>query len=131
MTMNVAKRRYLFRFLSMMTLYAVSVVWVTWTFATTPPEGDMKYWIAAVPALPTIGSFYVFGRYLFEETDEFVRHANMVALLMAMGLVLSFCAVWGFLEFFNLVPHIGLFHITWGFWVAFAFGHVLAGLFYR
>jgi hypothetical protein len=131
MAMNAAQRRYLFRFLSMMTLYAVSVAWVAWTFATNPPDGDMKYLIAAAPALPVVGSIYVFGRYLFEETDEYLRHWQMVALLIATGVLLSFCAVWGFLEMFSLVPHIGLFHLTWGFWVSFGTGQALASLFYR
>jgi hypothetical protein len=131
MTMNVAQRRYAFRFLSMMTLYTVSVVWVGWTFGTNPPAGQAKYFLAALPALPIIGVLFVLGRYLFEEADEFLRHRHMVSLLLATGIMLSFCATWGFLELFGLVPQIGVFHISWGFFAGWGFASALVGLFYR
>lgn len=131
MSMNVAQRRYLFRFLSMMTLYTVSVVWVAWTFGTNPPAGEVAYLLAALPALPIMGVLVVLGRYLIEERDEFVRHRHMVSLLLATGIVLAFCATWGFLEIFNLVPPIGVFHVSWGFFAAFGLASAVVGLFYR
>jgi surface polysaccharide O-acyltransferase-like enzyme len=131
MSMNVAQRRYTVRFLSMMSLYVVSIVGVSWTFGTSPPAGETKYLLAALPALPIIGILVVLGRYLVEERDEFMRHRHMVAMLLATGIVLSFCATWGLLEFFAQVPPIGLFHVSWGFFATWGFCSAVVGFFYR
>lgn len=126
MSMNAAKRRYLARFWPVMVLYVAAVFGVSYWFNSAPPSGALKYAVAVLPALPIIGVFIVLGRYLVEETDEFVRLRQMIALLLAIGLTLTFCAVWGFLEIYADVPQIGLFNVVWVFFLNFGIGSAAA-----
>lgn len=131
MAMNAAKRRYQYRFWPIMVAYVAAVVGVTWLFNNQPPEGPIKFALAVLPALPIVGILWAIGRYLIEETDEFVRMQQVVALLIAMGLTLSFCAIWGFLEIYHLVETISVFNISWGFFGAMGAGNLIVRLFYR
>lgn len=61
--------------------------------------------VALVPSLPILAVIWAMGRYLAEETDEFLRHRTINAALIATGAVLALATVWGTLELFKLVPH--------------------------
>ena len=67
--------------------------------------------ISLLPALPTFGMIYAMGRYLAEEKDEYLRHRAAMASLWGLALVLALGTFWGFMEMFELVPHI------WSWWV--------------
>ena len=114
-----------------MVLYVGAVLGVTWLFNNQPPEGPIKLVIAVLPAAPIIGVLIVMGRYLVEEADEFLRLQHAISLLVAAGLTLSFCAVWGFLEIYHLVPVIGVFNISWGYFAAMGIGRLLVKWWYR
>lgn len=131
MAMSAAKRRYQLRFWPIMVAYVGAVLGVTWLFNNQPPEGPIKFVLAVLPALPIVAVLWAIGRYLVEETDEFVRMQQVVGLLIAMGLTLSFCAIWGFLEIYHLVDVIGVFNISWGFFAAMGAGNLIVRLFYR
>ena len=45
------------------------------------------------------------GRYLVEETDEYLRARQVEAVLWASGLTLAATTVWGFLEAAGAAPH--------------------------
>ena len=67
--------------------------------------------ISLLPTLPTFGIIWAMVRYLAEEQDEYLRYRTIMAALVALGLVLALGIFWGFLEMFELVPHI------WAWWV--------------
>lgn len=67
--------------------------------------------ISLLPTLPTFGVIWAMGRYLVEEQDEYLRYRTVMAALVALGLVLALGIFWGFLEMFELVPHL------WAWWV--------------
>lgn len=67
--------------------------------------------ISLLPTLPTFGVIWAMARYLAEEQDEYLRHRTIMAALVALGLVLALGIFWGFLEMFELVPHV------WAWWV--------------
>jgi hypothetical protein len=71
------------------------------------------------------------GLYLREETDEFERAIQAEAALWASGGMLALATIWGFLELFELVPHIQ----TWWAFPIWAFllgpGQVIARRRYR
>jgi len=69
-------------------------------------SGPIAYVAAVLPALPIIGIFVVIGRYLVEETDEYLRDQFVRKALIASGFTLSVATAWGFLENFDLVPHV-------------------------
>jgi hypothetical protein len=83
MAMSAAKRRYQVRFWPIMIAYVGAVLGVTWLFNNQPPEGPIKFVLAVLPALPIVGILWAIGRYLIEETDEFVRLRQMIACCWA------------------------------------------------
>lgn len=80
--------------------------------------------ISLLPTLPTFGVIWAMARYLAEEQDEYLRYRTIMAALVALGLVLALGIFWGFLEMFELVPHV------WAWWVlpVWAVGLALARL---
>jgi hypothetical protein len=67
--------------------------------------GAAAYVVAILPALPIIGLFAAIGRYLVEESDEYLRLLQVRQTLVATGFALSIATAWGFLESFDLAPH--------------------------
>ena len=80
--------------------------------------------LALLPTLPTFYMIWAMGRYLVEETDEYLRYRTVRAAIMSLGMVLVIGIFWGFLETFEVVPHV------WAWWVlpAWAVGLGLAQL---
>jgi hypothetical protein len=70
------------------------------------PTGPAAFAIAILPALPIIYFIWALGRYLVEESDEYIRMRQVQAALIATGLLLGIGTFWGFLETFGLVPHV-------------------------
>ena len=67
--------------------------------------------IALLPIIPIFGMIWTMARYIVEEQDEFLRHRAIMASLFGLGAVLALGTFWGFLETFEVVPHI------WAWWV--------------
>ena len=74
-------------------------------------SGPVVFAIALLPTLPTFAMVWAMGRYLVEEQDEYLRYRTVRAAIISLGLVLAIGIFWGFLEMFELVPHI------WAWWV--------------
>ncbi|CAN5198428.1 hypothetical protein BH24PSE1_BH24PSE1_00750 [soil metagenome] len=74
--------------------------------------GAPAYLLAILPSLPIIGIFGAIGRYLIEESDEYVRLLTVRQTLVASGLALSVATAWGFLESFDLAPHFDAYWIA-------------------
>lgn len=94
-------------------------IWNSYTLT-----GPAVFAIALLPTIPTFAMIWAMGRYLVEETDEYLRYRTVRAAIMSLGGVLAIGIFWGFLEMFELVPHI------WAWWVlpAWACGLGLAQL---
>lgn len=92
---------------------------------TWHPTGPVLWLLATLPSL-AIG-YYVWslGRYLAEETDEYLRMRQIQAGMLATGLLLMVASSWGFLETFGIAPH------AEGWWsvAVFAIGQALAGFY--
>jgi hypothetical protein len=101
-----AMRRYQRRFWPLMAAYVVLIIGVSWMIKHSPPPGAWRYLAAAAPALPLVGVIAVFGLYLREIADEFRRAVIVQSMLWALGLVLAFSTVWGFLEMLADAPHL-------------------------
>jgi hypothetical protein len=111
--------------------YVAAVAGVSLLFSYQPPAPPLSYLFALLPAAPVLGIIAIIGRYLAEETDEFVRMRQVVGLLIAVGLTLSFCAGWGFLEIYADAPKIGLFNVVWMFFGAQLIGGAITAWWYR
>lgn len=81
-------------------------LWKSATLST-----PLVFAISLLPTLPTFGIIWAMGRYIADEQDEYLRHRTIMASLVALGFVLAIGIFYGFLEMFELVPHI------WAWWV--------------
>lgn len=73
------------------------------------PSQPVLALMAVVTALPIVGMIAAMGLYLNEETDEFVRHRLVTAMLIALGILFSATSVLGFLQFEHLVGDLPVF----------------------
>ena len=106
MAKNPAVKRYTRRVLILSLTYVALLCGAVYLFVHHLLSGPAA-WIAGVlPALPIIGVFVAIGRYLVEETDEYLRDQFVRQALIATGFALSIATAWGFLENFDLVPHV-------------------------
>jgi len=105
---NPAVRRYMARFAASMVLYVVCLVLSIWLFVHYRPTGPLAWLLAMLPALAIISQMAVFGMYLSEEKDEFMRNLQIQALLWGIGATLSVTVTWGFLESFVHLRHMDL-----------------------
>ena len=106
MTKNPAVKRYNRRVIALSLIYAVLLIGAVYLFVHHLLSEPVAYVAAILPALPIIGIFLVIGRYLVEETDEYLRDQFVRQALIASGFALSIATAWGFLENFDLVPHV-------------------------
>lgn len=74
--------------------------------------GPAAYLVAILPALPIIAIFAAIGRYLVEESDEYLRLLGVRQALVASALALSVATAWGFLESFDLAGHFDAYWIA-------------------
>ena len=106
MAKSKAISRYNRRVIVLSLIYAATLFLAVYCFKNQLLSGPIA-WIAGIlPALPIIGILVVIGRYLTEETDEYLRDMMVRQALIATGFALSISTAWGFLENFGLVPHV-------------------------
>ncbi|WP_375392272.1 hypothetical protein [uncultured Sphingomonas sp.] len=107
-----AVRRYTRRVLALSVVYALVLVGAVSLFKYRPPAGVLGWLVAIAPGLPIVGIFAAIGRYIVEETDEYLRMQVTRQSLVATGFALSLATIWGFLEDFGLMPHIPAYHVA-------------------
>ncbi|WEJ97983.1 MAG: hypothetical protein P0Y59_13550 [Candidatus Sphingomonas phytovorans] len=106
MARSKAIGRYNRRVIVLSLIYAAALFFAIYCFTHRLLGGPLAYAAAVLPALPIIGILAVIGRYLIEETDEYLRDMMVRQALIATGFSLSIATAWGFLENFGLVPHV-------------------------
>ena len=112
MASSPAVRRYNRRALLLFLGYAAALIGANLVFQSVRPVGMVAYLVAVAPALPIVGVFAAVGRYLHEESDEYLRLTETRHILAATGLTLSLATAWGFVESFGLAPHIPAYFIA-------------------
>lgn len=70
------------------------------------PSTGFTWLLAMLPIIPIFWMIFVMARYLKEENDEYLRYRAIIASLIGLGFVLAIGSFWGFLETFELVPHV-------------------------
>lgn len=103
--------RYNRRFLAASFGYVLGLGIAIGIWNTYELSGPVVFAIALLPTLPTFAMIWAMARYLVEETDEYLRYRMVRAAIISLGGVLAIGIFWGFLEMFELVPHI------WAWWV--------------
>lgn len=106
MPQSIAQSRYNKRVLLNSAGYAIALFGATAYFRNHPgAHGPAAYLAAVVPGLLIVGILVAIGRYLVEETDEYLRVLTVRQTLVASALALSIATIWGFLESADLAPH--------------------------
>lgn len=77
-----------------------------WIWRNLDPSIAVTWLLALLPILPIIWMIYVMARYIAEEEDEYLRHRAVMASLVGLAVLLAVASFWGFLETFELVPHV-------------------------
>lgn len=111
-----AQRRYVIRVLSLMAAYlSFLIIAVRFLGRDDPVIGPLAYVLGILPALPVIGVFWAVGRLLVETKDEYQRMLLVRQTLVATAVAMAAATAWGFLETFDLVPHIDAYYwaIVW------------------
>ena len=98
--------RYNRRMLAFSIAYVVTLTGAVWLSKMGTYPAPVYVAIAVAPSLPVVGMIWSMARLLVEESDEYLRSRHIHHSLVATGIVLTLATVWGFLEQFNVVPHI-------------------------
>lgn len=109
---NPAMRRYNRSVIVLSLIYAAFLFVAVYLFNKHMLSGPMAYVMGILPALPIIGIFVAMGRYLLEEKDEYIRAVTTRQSLFATAFALSVATAWGFLENFDLVPHVYAYYVA-------------------
>lgn len=86
--------------------------------------GPLLWLLAILPTIPITGMIVTMGRFLVEETDEYQRMRTVRAALVATGFVLVLSSFWGFLEMFDLVPHVWMWAVFPAWSIGLGFGQL-------
>jgi hypothetical protein len=101
-----AMRRYNRRMLVVSLGYVVALFTAIGLDRDEQIHGPLLWLLALLPTIPIIGMIVTMARLLDEETAEYQRMRVIRASLVATGLLLAVASIWGFLEMFDLVPHV-------------------------
>ena len=103
---NRAARRYTLGMMATSIAYVLGLGIAIWIFNNLDPSVAVTWGLAMLPIAPILAMIFVMGRYIVEEKDEYLRHRAIMASLIGLGFVLAIGSFWGFLETFELVPHV-------------------------
>lgn len=87
-------------------VYVVALLAAVWVYNTIHPTGILAWAVAVLPSLPILFFIWSMGAYLTEERDEYLRQKAMTSALWATGILLAVATFYGFLDTFQLVPHV-------------------------
>ncbi|MBB4616390.1 hypothetical protein [Sphingomonas abaci] len=106
MPFSPAQRRYNRRVLILSLVYTALLFAAVYLLSRHLVAGPLAYVVGILPALAVCGFFWMMAVYLVEESDEYLRMLQVRQLLFATGIALSAATIWGFLEGFELLPHL-------------------------
>lgn len=106
MPKSPAQQRHNRRALAASIAYALLLLLAVYLIEHRLVAGPLAYVVGVLPGLAVSSFFWIMARYLVEETDEYLRMLQVRQLLVATGLALTAATVWGFLEGFELAPHL-------------------------
>jgi hypothetical protein len=78
----------------------------------TPVGAPWRAVLALLPAVPLVGMFASYARYLNEETDEYLRTLVMRNFVTATMIAMTCAVVWGFLNELGGAPPIATYWIA-------------------
>lgn len=107
-----AARRYARRLFVAMAAYLVTLALAVAFVRDGGVTGPLAWPLALLPGLSVASIFWIIGRLLVEENDEYLRMLLVRQALFASGFALSVATLWGFLDTFGLVPRLPAFYLA-------------------
>src|SRR4051794_7740590 len=101
-----AQRRHSRRIIWASLAYAALLIPVVYIVRHEHVVGALRILLALLPAVPLVGMFVSYGRYLSEETDEYVRSLVIQQILSATTVAMTVAVVWGLLSDLGGAPRI-------------------------
>ena len=111
-SLRPAKRTYNRRVLTASAAYAVLLVGGEYAVMRLDPAMPLRVVLALLPALAIVAIFAALGRYLVEESDEYLRAQMVRQMLWATGGTLSVATGYGFLQVFDVVSGAPLYTVA-------------------
>lgn len=108
---NPAYRRYMRRFVPATAIYLLFIALATWLIPDNAAISIVSVGISLLPGLAILVWIWAMARLLIELDDEYLRMLEIRKFLVATGLTLSICSVWGVLELFVPVPALPAFMV--------------------
>lgn len=109
---NPAYRRYGRRMLPLSLLYVGAIALATRLIPDNAPADARTVGLAFLPGLAVLGWIWAMGRLLVELEDEYLRMLEVRKFLVATGLTLAVCSVWGLMQLFApSVPKLPVFFV--------------------
>ncbi|WP_423604736.1 hypothetical protein [Sphingomonas sp. MS122] len=108
MEISPASVRFLWRFIGATLVYGVLITGATWVARSLDPSPIGLVALSILPTIAIAASLIVVGLYLIEETDEYVRKRQAVAMLISIGILLTLSTALGFLQQRNLIGSVDL-----------------------
>ncbi|MEQ1547680.1 MAG: hypothetical protein ABL918_03410 [Chakrabartia sp.] len=120
---STAQSAYNKRIVYLSLIYCATLFASIWLVDTYDVQGPLLWILAIIPAAPVVGIIWAVSRLILDEKDEFLRQKTIYASLIATAISLTVATIWGFLEMFNLVPHIWMWAImpVWAIGLGIAF----------
>jgi hypothetical protein len=99
-----AQRAHIRRTLWLLLAYAVVLPPLIWLRVHRHMSDLLLMLMAAVAALPVLGMFASWGRYLSDERDEYHQAMTLRRIAIATNATMGAAVVWGFLQAFGVMP---------------------------
>jgi hypothetical protein len=99
-----AQRAHVRRTLWLLLAYAVVLPPLIWLRVHRHMSDVLLMLMSAIAALPVLGMFASWGRYLSEERDEYHQAMTLRRIAIATNATMGAAVVWGFLQAFGVMP---------------------------
>lgn len=99
-------RRYNRRMLAASFAYVAGLIIALTLFKEHEVTKPVAAALSLLPTLPVLAMIAAMGRYVIEESDEYLRARTVNAALIATGLLLGIATFWGFLTTFGVAPNV-------------------------
>ena len=106
------RRQYLIRTLIVSAVYIAGIFGAAYLIRDVGVSRPLAIAVALVPGLAIAGMFYNTLSMITATNDEFMRMLAVRQHLIAAGFTMAAATVWGTLELYKLVPHVGAFYIV-------------------
>src|SRR3954468_4678004 len=99
-----AQRAHVRRTLWLLLVYAIILPPLIWLRGHRHISDALLMVMATAAALPVLGMFASWGRYLSDERDEYHQALTLRRIAVATNATMGAAVVWGFLQAFGVMP---------------------------